>query len=111
MIVEGMDEVIAALAHKRVTVGVDSSRTLDKVAGHVEGSAKEIVTVRTGATRDSIETTGSGLVREIGPTTRYGFFLENGTFKDAPQPFMGPALDKHTDELIAELTDVAGDLF
>lgn len=57
--------------------------------------ARENVPVRTGATRDSINMApgvmpfeGTGYMIEVGPTTFYSPFLEYGTIKMAPRPFM-----------------------
>lgn len=56
----------------------------------------------TGATANSIghsdlRTVGTSgdLTVEIGPTTYYAWFVENGTSRMAPKPFMGPAADRH----------------
>lgn len=73
------------------------------VVEKVEASAKTFAPVDTGALRESIssevsEESGT-VVGEIGPTVRYAMFVEWGTSKDAPQAFMGPALDRHSHEL------------
>lgn len=115
MILEGFDETLADLTKATVTIGVRAEEKVDEVANKVEASAKDFAPK---GSRDhegtdlapSIETTGEGPFREVGPTARHGWFMENGTYKDAPQPYMGPALDKHDEELVSELGDVAGDI-
>lgn len=43
---------------------------------------------------DLIETGGS-VAADIGPATNYGRFLEFGTSRRPPDPYMQPALEKH----------------
>lgn len=56
----------------------------------------------TGATANSISAsdlrrvgTSGDLTVEIGPTTYYAWFVENGTSRMAAKPFMGPAADRN----------------
>jgi HK97 gp10 family phage protein len=73
-----------------------------KTAIDIESTAKQLAPVDTGNLKGSI---GHGDLRtvvrsgslavEIGPTASYGIFLEMGTSRMAPQPFMGPAADRH----------------
>ena len=51
--------------------------------------------VDTGNLRSSIHgnTQGSALVGEAGPSAEYGGYVERGTSRMAPQPYMAPALD------------------
>lgn len=68
-----------------------------KTAVDIEGSAKNRVPVDTGNLKSSIGTTytNGGLGAEVGPTANYGEFVELGTSRMAPQPYMGPAADIH----------------
>lgn len=79
---------------------------------HVQNTAKDFAPVRTGGLRDSISSEirkESGvIVGETGPTANHGRFVEWGTSKDAPQAFMGPAMDRHSHEL-DELLGSAGE--
>lgn len=96
-----------ALTLKAASKGaVGSARTVVRTgAALIEGTAKQSAPVDTGATRNSIGSDFSGNAHfaqaDIGPTTSYSPYLENGTSRMAPRPFMGPALEKHTPEIEA----------
>lgn len=68
-----------------------------KAALDVVAHGKRFSPVDTGATKGSIgadiTTEGGEVVAVIGPTTHYAPYLEYGTSRAAPRPFMGPALD------------------
>lgn len=49
--------------------------------------------VDTGNLRNSISGSTTDLEGEAGPTAAYGGFVERGTSRMAPQPYMAPALD------------------
>lgn len=72
---------------------------LDTVAG-----AQAIVPVDTGNLKNSIGVDFEHLGFEAGPTAEYGGFVERGTSRMSPQPYMRPAFDK----AIAPLDDVLG---
>ncbi len=67
---------------------------LDKAAHDVEGRAKALVPVDTGATKNSITVSGNGLERRIGPSTEYAPSLEFGTVRMAARPFLTPAIEQ-----------------
>lgn len=73
-----------------------------KTLKDIEGTAKVKVPVDTANLKNSIGTSdlrtigqSGNLSGEVGPTASYGLFVENGTSRMAPQPFMGPAADTH----------------
>ena len=70
------------------------SQVVRKAAFDIEAQAKANAPVDTGALRNSIqaETTGE-LEGEVGVGVEYGPYVEFGTVKTAPQPFLGPAVD------------------
>lgn len=85
------------------TTGQRAQLVIRKTAIDIESDAKRIVAVDTGNLKGSIghsdlRTVGrsGSLSVDIGPTASYGVFLEQGTSRMAPQPFMGPAADRHT---------------
>lgn len=117
MILDGFDEVLADMEKAHVTVAVRAEEKVAEVAAKVEATA--VVKAPKGERphpkypekiAESMETTGDGTFREVGTTARHGWFMENGTYKDAPQPFLGPALDENESELVTGLEDVAGDI-
>ena len=73
------------------------------IAAHnVEGRAKELVPVDTGATKNSIQPTfqSGGLAARIGPSTSYAPFLEFGMHRRRARPFMVPALEQNRQPFI-----------
>jgi HK97 gp10 family phage protein len=110
VITEGLAGLLADLVRAGGTVEGRAAAVVKDKAEKVRDTAKDIVAVDTGATRDSIEATGEGGKWEVGPTVPWGGFLEFGTVDTAPQPYMGPAADAHAGELVSELKEVAGDV-
>lgn len=106
----GLNQLVADLGRASLTATLTAGKVLDEVSEKIEDTAKLLVPVREGTTRDSIGTDRlSLLAREIGPTTHYARFLEDGTAHMAPHAFMGPALDRHSHELeilLAEAIDL-----
>lgn len=93
-----------------VTPG-EARKAIRETAEEIKAAAKAAAPVDTGALRDSIsyETreTAGGAEAEIGPTVWYSHFLEYGTARMGPRPFLGPALDRYGNELEKRLGDVA----
>lgn len=99
---EALRKLSADITRAAKTTGARAQVVVRKTALDIEGSAKNIAPVDTGNLKGSIghsdlRTVGrsGSLVVEIGPTASYGVFLEQGTSRMAPQPFMGPAADRH----------------
>ena len=44
----------------------------------------------------------------VGPSEHYGLFVERGTSKMAPEPFMGPAFEAEEPALEKAISDIAG---
>ena len=83
-----------------------------KTAHDIEASGKRNAPVDTGHLRNSISTTisGGGLSAEIGPTASYGAYVEFGTRRMRPQPYMGPAADFHLPAFAEAVAQLGGEL-
>ncbi|HEX6686688.1 MAG TPA: HK97-gp10 family putative phage morphogenesis protein [Candidatus Limnocylindrales bacterium] len=83
-----------------------------KSAFAVERGAKLRAAVDTGNLRNSINTSllfrGDLVSAEIGPEADYGIYVELGTARMAPQPFLGPAFDEVEPSFLAALADLTG---
>lgn len=75
------------------------TRGVQLAAVKVEGDAKTIAPVDTGALRDSITTSGkstaTGAEASIGSSLEYAPFIELGTSRMQAQPYLHPALQKN----------------
>lgn len=92
----------------KVTQGAQT--VLRATALSVERTAKQRAPVDTGNLRNSISTSISagGMTAEIGPTASYGVYVEYGTRRMSPQPYMGPALEANApmfEKAIGDLMD------
>lgn len=99
---EQLRRLSADIARAAATTGKRAQLVVRKTAIDIERSAKNMVPVDTGNLKGSIghsDLRGVGrsgsLGAEIGPTANYGAFVELGTSRMAPQPYMGPAADLH----------------
>lgn len=70
-----------------------AAKLVAKAAEDVKQEARRRAPVRSGKMRDSISVSISGLTAEIGPTVYWAPFIEYGTVRQRPQPFMWPAAD------------------
>lgn len=82
-----------------------------KFAFQIQRSAKLRAPVDTGALRNSINTTvtehvGGGASAEVGPEVDYAPFLEFGTVRMEPRPFLGPAFDRFEPDFLRALADI-----
>jgi HK97 gp10 family phage protein len=70
--------------------------------------AKSIVPVRTGTLQRSIMFSGGDGEYQVGSRVFYAPFVEYGTFRMRPQPFLGPALLWNISALKDALLDIVG---
>jgi HK97 gp10 family phage protein len=77
----------------------DSTKA-DRVA---KGFTENDPLLRTGALRDSISHEVEGLTATIGSTSDIAEYQEFGTSKMPPRPFLGPALERNHEAMLAEL--------
>jgi len=86
--------------------------TVRKGAFEIQARGRVLCPVRTGHLRNSISVDfrGSNMhlaQAEIGPEANYGAFVELGTERQAPQPYMGPAFDAVEPSIIAGLESIS----
>lgn len=99
--IEGIDKTRRLAADLRgAAAGAPmlASMAVKKATFDIEAHAKEIAPFRFGFLKNSINSDFSSsnayvAVGRVGPTANYGAFLEFGTHKMAPRPYMGPATD------------------
>lgn len=74
-----------------------------KTAVAIENDARDLSPVKTGKNRDSIRVdvgkVGGQVTMEAYTTSGYGGYIERGTFKTRPQPFLEPAVRKNIGKL------------
>lgn len=82
-----------------------------KTAIGISSSAKLRAPVDTGNLKSSIgyreTSSGNTLSAEVGPTANYGKYVELGTSRMAPKPYLGPAADVHEPKFHALLERLA----
>lgn len=90
------------LTNAGAKAGKAAQPVVRKTTLDIERDAKILCPVDTGNLMGSIShsdlrTAGqSGTIQaEVGPTANYGFYVEMGTSRMGPQPYMGPALDRN----------------
>lgn len=94
-------------------VGKEVASAVRKTTQDVVRGAKIGSPVDTGNLRASIssEVEGDGRTSsvraEIGPTANYGGFVELGTSRMGPQPYLGPAFDTATESFAEVLGTIA----
>ena len=72
-----------------------AQRAVEAATRGTERDAKLGAAVDTGTMRSSITSDIKALSGEVGPTVDYAEYVEYGTSRMAPQPFMGPATDRN----------------
>lgn len=95
-----------------VAVALGARSVVAKVCADTERDAKAGAPVDTGNLRASIGRDlmfGSGSIAgEVGPTAEYGAYVEYGTSVMGPQPYMGPAFDRHSAAFTEALAAMRG---
>lgn len=85
-------------------------KAIRETAYAIEAKSKGVCPVDTGNLRGSISTTCGFMNAEVGPTAEYGHFVEYGTSRMRPQPYMGPAADAEFPQLEARVNRLLGGL-
>lgn len=85
-----------------------------KAANDVQAHAQAAAPVDTGYLKGSIgiDKAGNAYYAQavIGPTAHYAPYVEYGTYKMRPQPFMGPAAAAVAPSLEAAIAQIAGEV-
>ena len=84
-----------------------ASKAVRKTDADIEADGKAFAPVDTGNLRGSISTDTGVLSAEVGPTAEYGLYVEAGTSRMAPQPYMGPAADRREPEFAKAMELIA----
>lgn len=76
-----------------------------KVADRIAATARQLVPKDTWQLHDSIQAISirTGKEAEVVALTDYAAFVEYGTYRMAAQPYIGPAVEQHAEELGAEI--------
>lgn len=84
---------------------------VQKACADIKADAQLAAPVRNGDLRKSIgyetQQLATSVWGEVGPTVEYGGYVEYGTSRMAPQPYITPAFDKHAPLLEAALEQIA----
>ncbi len=76
-----------------------------EAAEQTEADARSHAPYLTGALQRSLHTTNQGLIADVGSDLDYAPFVEYGTSEMAPQPYLGPAVDKAVSVLVRKIEE------
>ena len=113
IVVEGVNAVARVWQRKAITMPAEAGAAVVKAAGRAAERMRQRVPVRSRKTQQSItaDRTPSigegGVYADAGPTWFVARFLERGTVKMSPRPFVRPATDETIPELVRELGRIA----
>jgi len=109
----GLTELEDNLSNLEEKLGKALAEALDKISEKIRDDAKGFAPVDTGALRKSIRTEkkgklqvsiiagGGGVINpKTGREVDYAGYVEFGTSRMSPQPYMQPALEKNRDEIL-----------
>ena len=91
----------------------ERAQTIVRKTGHdVVTDAQQLVPVDTGALKNSIgvDFDPDDLGFEAGPTMEYGPFVEWGTSRMPPQPYMTPAFDRRIEPAMEAVEQISGQI-
>lgn len=87
---------------------------VQKTSADIAKSAAQAAPVDTGNLRNSIGSdlvdTGGAVWADIGPTANYGKYVEYGTSRMAPQPYLVPAFEQHTNGFSKAIESIGGSI-
>lgn len=104
----------AALSDRAKGTSQQAATLVRATAKGIEASAKSSAPVRTGNLKNSIKTsdlratTGANPEAVVSAGAEYAAYVELGTSRMAPQPYMGPAAEKHAPAFISGIEKLIG---
>lgn len=102
-----VDRLTVDFARHADVIGKLSSEALSEIAATLRDDARTAAPVESGALRASITLRGGAGYRIVYTPLRYARFVEFGTSKMSPRPFLWPAASKAEQSLIDALDDAA----
>ena len=110
----GVKRLMADISEAGPRNRVRLSRALRKTALDLEADIKlfilQVGAVDTGNMLNGVSSDIKPFWAEIGPTADYSHFVNGGTSKMAPRPFMEPAARRQLPRLAKAVRDVGGDI-
>lgn len=97
VVIEGLDAVVSEFSRKADRIPKDAGKTVVEYAEKAAQRMRDRVPVDEGDTLDSISAdqrptlTPGGVYADAGPSWFVARFIEHGTVKMPPRPFVGPA--------------------
>lgn len=108
----GLAAVASAAAAAGARAGAQTRAAVAKTTADITGTARATAPVDTGALRNSITGTvsvsGAAVEGTVGPSVHYGGYVELGTSRMAPQPYLFPALERHAAGFEAAMRAITG---
>jgi HK97 gp10 family phage protein len=109
-----MNQLAVDLTASTVKVPALARVAVAKTCADTKRDAQAMAPVDTGFLRSSItyETTGSagGAEGVVGPTASYGRYVEDGTSRMGPHPYMGPAFDRNVPAFVEAFERIAASM-
>lgn len=112
---KGMAAVARDLAAAGPRAEALAAKVVMKSLADIEADAKALAPVDTGYLRSSISRevtadtfrgSGGAFGGEVGPTANYGAYVEYGTSRMRPQPYMGPAFTRRVPAFLAAMAKI-----
>lgn len=107
-----LDRLAADLAKAAATVQRDAPNVVGFAGDRAVQSARARVRVRTGVLRNSIGARPSlgGMAVTVEATADHAVFVEHGTSRMRPQPYMAPAADQAEADFVQAMEALGGDV-
>ncbi len=107
-----LDALAADLLKAAATVQREAPDVVGFAAARTVAAARQAARVRTGELRNSITARPAlgGLSAVVEATSDHAVFVEYGTSRMRPQPFMAPAADAAEDDFVKAMEALGGDV-